>query len=171
MRNLCGLFFVLLFAAAGCRSTSGFDELSDAEKKMLVENARVIFVKSGKSADLTLEEKLKMAEEKDKKKKKPVTHPFSMQEKFIVKKTKPVMRFYYTGDKEGKAMITWKLTNTKSVTLIAAGQLTEKDKMWAMSVVNSEDVVVTPDARKTLERSGSTLIEDLKAGKSFPAVQ
>ena len=171
MRRLFGLFFVFLFSAAGCKSTSGFDELSDGEKEMLVENARVIFVKSGKSENLSFEEKLKIAESKDKNKKKPVARPFAMEEKFIVKRTKPEMRFYYTGDKEGRATITWKLSRTKSVALIATGKLIEKDKMWNMSVVNSEDLIVTPDARKTLERSGSTLIEDLKAGKSFPAAQ
>lgn len=177
MRILSGLLLAFLFALAGCKSSSNssFEELSDDEKSMLVENARVIFVKYGKTEGLTLDEKLKQIEalknKKDNTAKQSLARSFSEEDKFIVKKTNPQLRFYYSGDKEGRATVSWKLPNSRTVIFVASGRLLEKEKIWTMSVVNSEDLVVTPDARKALERSGSTLIEDLKSGKRFPAAQ
>lgn len=170
MRLFTVLLLGFLFVSFGCRSNSDgkFEELSDGEKAMLIENARVIFLKYGKNQDMTLDERMKAAEfNKDKKNSKPKTHSFSPGEKSIVKNTNPNVKIIYSGDKEGKADISWRLSDIKTVKLIAAGRLLEKDKVWVLNVVNSEELVVTPEARKALERSGSTLIQDLKAGKSY----
>lgn len=180
MRVVLLLLLALAFIPAGCRSSSssGFDELTEDETKMLVENARTIFVRDGKTEGLTLDEKIKAVEamknkkgKDDKTSAKISTRSFSLEDKMIVKKTEPQIRCYYTGDKEGRVTVSWQLSDTRRVTFIAKGKLLEKEKTWEMSVVNSEDLVVTPEARKALEKSGSTLIQDLKAGKSFPAGQ
>ncbi|OGV39416.1 MAG: hypothetical protein A2020_09320 [Lentisphaerae bacterium GWF2_45_14] len=170
MQNLYRLIFTVFLlagAAAGCKSSSGFEELSDGEKAMLVENARTILIKSGKTVDLPFEKKIDL-NGRQKSREKPGTRPFSFDEKNVVKRTNPELRFYYTGDKEGRAVVSWKLSSTRNVILVATGQLIEKEKIWTMSVVDSEDVVVTPEARRNLERSGSSLIEDLRAGKGLP---
>jgi hypothetical protein len=162
--------FVLIFICAvasacylsACVSGDGggvdYEKLTVAEKKLLTENARQILLRSGKKSRKTLSQRFS---KEQKHATENSTRKLSFREKSIIKSTDPVIRLHYKGDKYGRASMSWETAPGKKYIIIARGYLTGPEKTWTMRVVDCEDIVITPDVRKRLERSGSPLLKKL----------
>jgi len=139
------VFSLLLSLLSSCRSgeISESDKLNPAEQKFLADNAREIFLKS---------KKFKLT-------------PLEME---FIRNNEPEKGFAYTGYKEGKASLSWQVSENKRIILIIEGDLLKEDRTWRVIVSRQDDVIYQTENTKRTQPDKNNY-QDVKDAKNvFP---
>lgn len=66
----------------------------------------------------------------------------SLDDRYIIKRSKPEIRDHYTGDKEGKISLSWNITGGRRIIAVAEGELLETSRFWRVNVVSRTPQVI-----------------------------
>jgi hypothetical protein len=136
---------IITFAVGfGCSSArpgefSSSDRLTEKEQEDLINFARFFLTRGNKFA--------------------------TSDQKTYINFTKPEFTILYTGPKQGKATMSWKL-KTKTIRAIASGKLLSDDMRWQVKVAKHSNIKITKNAPLNSQRPQFTR-KDVEALKKI----